>query len=52
MNMKPKDYAEEIANIRGLSQQSIRSYKHTLTLYSQLNEMSLDNLLKEAEEEE
>ena len=52
MDMKPIDYAQEIANIRGLAPRSIRSYKHTLQLYSKFNEKSLGELLKEAETEE
>ena len=50
--MKPIDYAQEIANIRGLNPRSTRTYKHTLQLYAKFNEMPLDELLREAETEE
>ena len=52
MDMKPMDYAREIANIRGLAPQSIRTYKQTLERYSEFNEMSLTDLLLEADKEE
>ena len=52
MDMKPIDYAMEIASMRGLSQTSIRTYKHTLQHYQDFNEMSLSDLLAEADKEE
>lgn len=52
MDMKPIDYAKEIASIRGLAPQSTRTYKQTLQHYSDFNEMTLTELLREAEEEE
>ena len=52
MDMKPIDYAMEIASMRGLSQTSIRTYKHTLQHYQDFNEMPLSDLLAEADKEE
>ena len=52
MDMKPEDYAIEIMLNRNLTVSSMKTFRHTLNHYSQLNEMSIGELLKEAEEEE
>ena len=50
--MKPKDHAKQITQNHGLTERSYYSYKHTLTHYSELMQMELDDLLLEAETEE
>ena len=50
--MKPKDHAKQITQNHGLTERSYYSYKHTLTHYSELMQMELDDLLLEAEAEE
>ena len=52
MDMKPEDYAIEIMLNRNLTIETMKTYRHTLNHYSRLNNMSITELLMEAEEEE
>ena len=52
MDMKPEDYAKEMMITHNLTYASMKTYKHTLTHYSNLMELSLDELLLEADQEE
>ena len=52
MDMKPEDYAIEIMLNRNLTVPSMKTFRHTLNHYSKLNNMSIGELLAEAEEEE
>ena len=52
MDMKPEDYAIEIMLNRNLTEASMKTFRHTLNHYSKLNNMSIGELLAEAEEEE
>jgi len=52
MDMKPEDYAKEMMLTHNLTYSSMKSYRQTLTHYSNLMEQSLTELLNEAEKEE
>ena len=52
MDMKPHDYAQEIMLTHNLTYESMKTYRQTLTHYSNLMSMPLNELLLEAEQEE
>ena len=52
MDMKPDDYAQEMMMTHNLTYESMKTYRQTLTHYSNLMEMSLTELLLEADKEE
>ena len=52
MDMKPHDYATEMMLTHNLTYESMKTYRQTLTHYSNLMSMPLNELLLEAEQEE
>ena len=52
MDMKPHDYAQEMMLTHNLTYESMKTYRQTLTHYSNLMSMPLNELLLEAEQEE
>ena len=50
--MKPHDYAQEMMLTHNLTYESMKTYRQTLTHYSNLMSMPLNELLLEAEQEE
>ena len=52
MDMKPHDYAKQMQQTHNLTEASMKNYRQTLTHYSNLMELSLNELLIEAEKEE
>lgn len=52
MNSKDKEIINEFINIRNLNKRTVYGYNNAIKLYTNFNNMSLSELLKEAEEEE
>jgi len=50
--MKDEEYLLDIQDIRNISDATLKKYREDLKHYTTYTEMSLDELLKEAEEEE
>ena len=52
MNSKDKEIINEFIKVRNLNKRTVYGYKNAIKLYTDFNNMSLSELLKEAEEDE
>ena len=52
MNSKDKEIINEFIKVRNLNKRTVYGYKNVIKLYTDFNNMSLSELLKEAEEDE